>query len=464
MRATPELTRLPAVMDGDGQLLPFDRGRLGAALRRALLGDAVGAGHVAEVITAYLGRREQSPVIAVPELARLAERVLIAVGEGQAARCFRRPRAAEAAARPVARAALAALLDGAGPAAGGRLARDVAAAHVRANLLGATARLAERRGLLDLSGCLDAARVPGAVLPMDWLAPRRGPALGTALRGVLELVAGELVLPWNGPAPDRSERTALQALEPVDGGTTGRLVVVLPARAWPKWRAWSGSPGPAEAGVPRLVLRFLGAPPQGGLPWGTALAECEVARCAPPAGADRALASLDLAACARLAGRRPGAFLELVEDLASEAAGAMSQIERSGMGALAGSRLVADLGPASRLRLELAGWAAAAGLLLGDRDGDLGDELASSLGERLRRGVSAVRRPVVVSLASADRLAGWASADPPARAAARLTRRRALLGLADDEPLAVPAGPQAAAQVAAWFDSRNSPSHADPCA
>jgi hypothetical protein len=414
--------------------MPFEAGRFAGSLRRALAGDGRLADDLTHVACAWLVRPEQGPMVGQGELGRLAARLLESAGAGWAAERFREPRRpAVQAPRPEPRTrhqALSALADGAGPAAEGQLARHLLAAEVRGTLLGEAVLLAEAQGLLDVTGGLGGARVPGATLPTTWLDTHRGPELGATLRRLVRLVLGELRLPWSGrPLGAHELRSLARHLVDAGGGT---LVLMLPGAQASRLGVLKHALD--DRGGRTLVLRFLGE-----LPAGVSLPDdprIQWAPCAPPPGTDLASATLHLPAVIRAAGGRTAAALALVEELAEEALGALASVVAAGPGATARQELSLHTGDHGVLVLCLAGVFDGAPATpsgpdsteLSSPEGHTPDVLAS-LGERLRRVLGHARLPSELALSPGER---W-----PADVAATDARRR--LGLPEHTPGLSPA-------------------------
>ncbi|RKY21360.1 MAG: hypothetical protein DRQ55_04715 [Planctomycetota bacterium] len=421
-------------MDAAGRLLPFDRGRLTASLRRALLGDSELAQDLSAVSAAWLSRPEQGPVVGLSELSSLAARVLDGAGACWAATRFRQRdsgldrRAADGlrpapwsgddagvdrgrALGPIAAApadALAALGPDAGPGAEGRLVRRMLASQVRGSMLGDAVRVAESAGLLDVSGHVGGARVPAATLSMTWLERHRGPELGAELRCLARLVTDELCVPWPGRPPTCAElRSLARHLKPASPeAPNGAVVLALPAQQAPL------IPGLLAAlekhSAPRLRLVGELSAHSAGQVGLTALdaAGVEQVSAWPAAGVDVGAATLDLPLVAAATGQRAGDFLALTEELADEALGALASLEAAGLGATARHELQPHAGDARRLRLVLRGAPRLPRLLLSWRVDELTSDLLSALGERLARSLQRSRLPAALDLSPGEGFSG----------------------------------------------------------
>ncbi|GEM_PF-2440763 len=433
VRRNPDLAHPAAVLGPDGRVEPFDGARLAVSLRRALsrtgeerLGAQARhrADDLASVIELFLSRNEQGPLVGRDEVAELARRLLVESGDDVAAQVYEALRQHSRAQGPRARAAapevpLTALLtDGApGSAVDRRLAGALLQDHALRHVLPSDAVAAQEDGWIDFRPWLVGARVVEAVLPAGWSSRQgngrmpRSAVLGAALRPLAGLVLDDLVLPWEGALPGRRAAQDLAHQLVNTDGSAGRVVLSLPAHRALQADALQVGLLEALETIPlaRWALRVHGpcSDPEGLAKLTAGRCSIEAARRSPVPGCVSAAARVHLPVLAAAAGAgRPGAFLDLVAEAV--------QLTERGLVAWADSEPVRGawqaLGPslgegaAERLRIDLAGWAAARRLILGDgvRARANGDDLAAALGERLAREHQGQAERELTLVASAD--------------------------------------------------------------
>lgn len=476
MRRSPDAARPAAVLSPDGRVEPFDGARLAVSLRRALVRSADERGvtraryraeDLAEVVELFLARTEQGPLVGRNEVAELGCRLLIEAGHEAAAVAYEARRLRTRAGTPVRTQAtpfpLAELLSAGTPGSDveRRLARALVCDHALRHVLPSDAVAAQNDGWIDFRPWLAAARVVEAVLPRGWsthLGGGRTPrsaVLGAALRPLAGLVLDDLILPWEGTLPGRRAAQDLGHQLVTGDGSAGRVVLSLPASRALHSESLGDGLLSALAGSPqaRWALRLHGpcADPTMLARLTAGCGRVEVSGAAAPVGCVSAAARVDLPCLARVAGvGRPGVFLDAVAEAVQLALRGLAAWAESEPVSAARQALGPSLGEGAgeRVRIELAGWAAARRLLLGDgpRARANGDDLAAALGERLAREGKVIGPRDLMLVAS-----GKAAED-----AAEVARLAELLRLCPGAALPVPqSSPAVAAELYRYLLGRS---------
>jgi hypothetical protein len=285
-----------------------------------------------------------------------------------------------------------------GVAAELRAGTALLARHALHGVLPPDAGAGHTQGLVDFGGLAAHTRVHGLCV-----APFRQPEVraaraacrvavaGALLRELAGLVAYEVRVLWDGPAPRGDDRLQLelQLRQPADAGA--QIVLCVPAaeparvRPWLRWEALGGV----------CRLRLCGPVVHGDL-----LAEVaarpgslEIALQPPPEGIVLGAAAVNLLRPAlESPDRQPGSYLDAVEGAAALAAAGLAAWEAQGPGAAAREhvleRLDADVEPPLMWWLETAGLVQARIALIGAgaRARQNGRDFAVAVGDRLRRG------------------------------------------------------------------------------
>ena len=453
----------------DGRVEPFDGARLSVSLRRALAlsgGDRLGtrahdrADDLADVVELFLSRNEQGPLVGRDEVADLGWRLLIESGHDAAADAYQARRRVSKAQSPrrlhdAPEVSLTELLtDGApGSAVDRRLAGAMLRDHALRHVLPSDVVAAQREGWIDFRPWLVGARVVEAVLPRGWSAKQgngrtpRSAVLGAALRPLAGLVLNDLILPWEGPLPGRRAAQDLGHQLVNTDASAGRVVISLPAQRALQRESLRAGLLEALNSIPqaRWALRLHGpcSDPAGLARLTAGCTGVEVSRCAPATGCVSAAARVDLPSLAAAAGPgRPGVFLDTVAEAV--------QLTRRGLSAWADAEPVRGAwqalapslgeGASEGLRIDLAGWALARRLLLGDggRARANGDDLAAALGERLAREQRSLGERELMLVASADAPDDAAQGAPDD--ALEVARLGSLLRLSPGASVPVPVG------------------------